>query len=207
MIEMKKALVMKKLGMMQVFNSEGEVEKVTALLALENYILRKKSVDVDGYSALVVAYSSVKEEKLSMPERGTFKESKKYFRKLTELRLNNSSEAEVGTNLAVTIFIENEKVNVKGNTKGRGFTGCIKRHNFTIGPISHGSKHHRRGGSNGAGTGQGHVWKGQKMPGRYGNETITVKNLKIIKVLQEKNIILVKGSVPGMTGQILKVFN
>ncbi len=207
MKEINKGLVTKKLGMSQVFNADGEVVQVTVLQALENVIVQKKLADKDGYQALQVGVNETKEVKLIKPVIGQFKDVKRFFKKLIELRLTKIDQLNIGDNLNVTIFDENEKVNVSGVTKGKGFTGCVKRHNFTIGPISHGSKHHRRGGSNGAGTGQGKVWKGQKMPGHDGHMNVTVKNLKVVKVLAERNIIMVKGAVPGPVGQVVKVYN
>ncbi|MEK6556986.1 MAG: 50S ribosomal protein L3, partial [Candidatus Margulisiibacteriota bacterium] len=141
------------------------------------------------------------------PMKGQSAGLSRFFKKMVELRLKNSDEFKLGEALSVIQFEENEKVNASGIMKGRGFTGTVKRYNFTIGPISHGSKHHRRKGTSGAGTGQAKVWKGQKTAGHYGNVLATVKNVLVIKVLAEKNILLIKGAVPGPTGGLIKIYN
>ncbi|MDD5455626.1 MAG: 50S ribosomal protein L3 [Candidatus Margulisbacteria bacterium] len=207
MKELNKGLITKKIGMTQMFDDKGQVVVVTVLEACDNFIVSKKTADKNGYQALKVGSREVKEEKLTKPAAGQFKAAGKFFKKIHEIRLKNIDTYNAGEELKVDIFKDNEKVNVSGIIKGRGFTGTVKRYNFTIGPISHGSKHHRRKGTSGAGTGQAKVWKGQKTAGHYGNCLVTVKNLKIYKVMPEKKLILVKGAVPGAVGGTVKVYN
>lgn len=182
MKELNKGLLAKKIGMTMIFSENGELIPVTVLEACENVVIQKKDKKTDGYNSLKIAYREVKENKMTKPEKGQMKEIKdKNYKKNAEVRLKDDSKYNVGDALTVSMFEEKEKVSVTGISKGRGFTGTVKRHNFTISPISHGSKTHRRQGSIGAGTGQGKVWRGQKMPGHYGAEQITTKKLKSYK--------------------------
>ncbi|OGI05898.1 MAG: 50S ribosomal protein L3 [Candidatus Margulisbacteria bacterium GWF2_35_9] len=205
MKELNKGLFAKKIGMTKIFTETGEAIPVTVLEACENVVIQKKDKKTDGYNSLKLGYREVKESKMNKAEMGQMKD--KYFKKSAEVRLKDDSKYNVGDALTVSIFEEKEKVSVTGISKGRGFTGTVKRHNFRISPISHGSKSHRRQGSIGAGTGQGKVWRGQKMPGQFGAEQITTKNLKVIRVIAEKGLLLVQGGVPGANKGIVKIYN
>ncbi len=207
MKQINKGLLTKKVGMTKLFNEIGEAVPVTVLQLLENKVVQKKTIENDGYESIRVGYIAAKESKVSKPNQGQFKAVESLYRKIKELRLKDVSGFEIGSSLDVSIFEISEKVNAQGATKGRGFTGTVKRHNFSIGPMAHGSKNHRRCGSIGAGTSPGKVWKGQKMPGHHGNELVTIKNLKIVKIDQEKGLVLVKGAVPGANGSEVVLYN
>lgn len=207
MKEINKGIIAKKIGMTQVFSEKGSIVPVTVLEACENVILQKKSSDKDGYTAVKVGLKEVNADRLSKPMKGQSATLNRFFKKMVELRLKNSETLNLGEALSVVQFSENEKVSASGVMKGRGFTGTVKRYNFTIGPISHGSKHHRRKGTSGAGTGQAKVWKGQKTAGHYGNVLATVKNVLVVKVMAEKNVLLIKGAIPGPTGGLIKIYN
>ena len=207
MKKINKGLLTKKIGMTKVFNEEGEALSVTVLQVIENKIIQKKTVDTDGYESVRVGYSPEKESKVNKPNQGQFKAVEGLFRKIKEFKFKDMTSYEVGASLPIDIFEINEKVNATGVTKGRGFTGTVKRYNFAISPMAHGSKNHRRCGSIGAGTGQGKVWKGQKMPGHYGNDNVTVKNLKIVRIDQARSLVLVKGAVPGANGSEIVLYN
>jgi len=205
MKELNKGLLAKKIGMTRIFADNGRVIPVTVLEACENVVVQKKNVEKDGYQALKVGYREVKESKMSKPEKGQM--SDKFFKKNAEVRLKDDSKYNIGDSLSVSMFEESEKVCVTGISKGRGFTGTVKRFNFKISPMSHGSKSHRRQGTIGAGTGQGKVWKGHKMPGHHGTDQITTKNLKVVRVIEEKGLLLVQGGVPGANKGIVKIYN
>ncbi|MDD4526791.1 MAG: 50S ribosomal protein L3 [Candidatus Margulisbacteria bacterium] len=207
MKKINKGLVTKKIGMTKLFNEAGEALSVTVLQVVENKIIQKKTMDNDGYESVRVGYSPEKESKVSKPNQGQFKAVEGLFRKIKEFKFADMSKFEVGASLPASMFDINEEVNATGTTKGRGFTGTVKRYNFTISPMAHGSKNHRRCGSIGAGTSPGKVWKGQKMPGHYGNTTVTIKNLKIVKIDQERSLVLVKGAVPGANGSEIVLYN
>lgn len=202
-----KGILTKKQGMTQIFNEKGDLIPITVLSVLENIIVQKKTKDKDGYDALKIGYNEMKESRATKPLMGMHKTVARVFKNYQELRIPNIDIANVGETIPLTQFAEDELVNATGTSKGRGFTGTVKRYNFTIGPISHGSKHHRRKGSSGAGTGQAKVFRGQKCAGHHGNAQITVKNVKVFKILSEKNIILVRGAVPGANGSLVKLFN
>ena len=206
MKDINKGILTKKIGMTQLFGEQGEVTPVTVLQAFENTVVQVKTPEKDGYSAVKVGLIETKEDKVKKPIKGQAKEVSKAYKKFVELRLKNSAELKVGDSIKVDQFEENEKVVVTGISKGRGFTGTVKQYNFAIGPMTHGSKSHRRQGTIGAGTGQSKVWRGQKMPGRYGAEKVSVKNVSIAKIMADENLILVQGSVPGATGGIVKIY-
>lgn len=202
-----KELLTKKIGMTTYLNESGETISITVLQAFENNVISKNLIEKDGINILRVGLIKTEENKVNKVFGGQFKGLSSFFKKIVELNFKESVKYEIGQDIKVDLFSENEKINATGYTKGRGFAGTVKRYNFTIGPITHGSKHHRRNGSIGAGTGEGKVWKGKKMPGRYGNEKVTIKNLKIIKIDTEKNLILVKGAVPGSNGSTVRIYN
>ena len=200
---MSKAILGKKLGMTQVFTEEGAVVPVTVVEASPNVVVRVKTVDTDGYNSIQLGYGEIKEKHLTKPVKGQFDKAGvapvKYLR---EFRLTDTPDYTVGQTLAADIFASGDLVDVIGTSKGKGFAGTIKRHGFHRGPMSHGSKSHREPGSMGpmhSGPG-GRVIKGKKLPGRMGNANVTVQRLTIVKVDAERNLILVKGAIPGATG-------
>ena len=199
-------LMGKKLGMTHVFDQDGNSVPVTVVQAGPCPIVQVKTPGSDGYSALQVGFESIPNHKLSKPKQGHFKKSglKQPTRHLTEFRLEDSSSYEVGSELTVNQFEAGVSIDVQGQSIGKGFMGTVKRHGFSRGPMSHGSKSHRIPGSIGAGTTPGRVYKGHKMAGRKVG-TAKVKNLEVVQVDQERNIILIKGSTPGANGAILKI--
>jgi large subunit ribosomal protein L3 len=200
-------LIGRKVGMTQVFKEDGKVVPVTVIEAGPCYVIQKKESEKDGYTAIQLGFDK-KEKNIKKPEAGHFKNSGKgVFRKLKEFRVtdNELNEFELGSEINVDMFKTGEYVMVTGFTKGRGFTGVMKRWNFGGGCRSHGSKFHRKGGSIGQNVHPGKIWKGKKMAGRYGNEQVTVKNLEIVKVGSSDNTIVVKGAIPGATGGIVYI--
>ena len=197
---MRIGLIGKKLGMTQIFDDEGNVVPVTVIETGPCYVTHIKKTDTDGYSAIQIGFEEIPEKKLNKPELGHLKKKQlPPLKILKEVRLESDEEVEnfkVGDKLTVEIFKEGEYVDVTGKTIGKGFQGVMKRHGFHGGPASHGSMSHRAPGSIG-GTTPARVLKGKKMPGHMGNETKTVQNLKVVKVLPEENILMVKGAVPG----------
>lgn len=204
---MKKAILGKKIGMTQSFDDKGNVVPVTVLQAGPCPVVQKKTVASDGYGAIQVGFGSQKEQRLSKPERGHFKKANvaPCFH-LEELRFNNIEEFQVGQVLGADIFQVGEKIDVTGISKGKGTAGSIKRHNQRRGPMGHGSRYHRGPGSLSA-VGPAKVLKGRALPGRMGAERVTVQNLEIIKIDTERNLLLVKGSVPGIRGSLLRIKN
>ena len=200
-------IIGKKIGMTQVFIEDGKVVPVTVVEAGPCVVIQKKNKEKDGYTALQIGFDK-KEKKITKPEAGhTKKAGKGVFRKLKEFRVS-AEELEkfnLGDEVKVDLFTVGEKVKVTGFSKGKGFTGVMKRWNFSGGRSTHGSKFHRKTGSIGQCVFPGKVWKGKKMPGRQGNEQVTVKNLEIIKVLPAENTILIKGAVPGANGNLVYV--
>lgn len=200
-------LIGKKLGMTHVFDQEGNSVPVTVVQAGPCPVVQVKTPESDGYSALQVGFESIPTHKLNKPLQGHFKKSglKDTTRHLSEFRLTEAASHEVGSELTVEQFEVGSMVTVQGEAIGKGFMGTVKRHGFSRGPMSHGSKSHRIPGSIGAGTTPGRVYKGKKMAGRKPNKTTTIKNLAVVDVNQEQNIILIKGSTPGANGAILKI--
>ena len=193
--------------MTQVYLETGELVPVTVIEAGPCPVVQVKRESTDGYNALQIAFGSRKEKNASKALMGHYKKAgvSTAGRHLREIRLDGEPEQEPGTALTVEIFDGEAKVDVIGTTKGRGFQGVVKRWNFAGGPASHGSMFHRRGGSYGMCQWPGEVVKGKKMPGHFGTDRRTVQNLKVVKLLPEKNLILVKGSVPGATGSTVIV--
>jgi len=186
----------RKKGMTQVFSPEGEAIDVTVIEAGPCYITQIKTEETDGYKAVQIGYEEAK--KLNKPEEGHLKKIGKKLRHLKEFRVNDVEGLSLGDRIDVSIFEEGELVDVTGRSKGRGFAGVVKRWDFAGGPKTHGqSDRHRAPGSIGASTDPGRVLPGKKMAGHYGDEKITVQNLKVVRIIPEKNIIMVKGSVPG----------
>ena len=203
---MKKALIGKKVGMTQIFDENGKVIPVTAIEVGPCTVTQIKTVEQDGYTAVQLGYGEVKESKLNKPELGKFKKSniapKKY---LKEVRLDSIEGIKVGDELKADVFAEGDKVDIQGTSKGKGFQGVIKRWGQSRGPMGHGSMYHRRPGSMGSTSTPGRVYKGKRLPGHMGVQTVTIQNLAVVKVDTDKNVILVKGSVPGAKGSILKI--
>ena len=203
---MSTTLIGKKVGMTQVYMETGELVPVTVIEAGPCPVVQVKSKATDGYSAVQIGYGAKKEKNASNGALGHFKKGNQPpLRHLREIRLEADSGLAVGAALTVEIFQDEAKVDVIGTTKGHGFQGVMKRWNFAGGPASHGSMFHRRGGSYGMRQSPGHVQKGKKMPGHFGVDRRTVQNLAVVKILPEKNLILVKGSVPGANGSLVLV--
>lgn len=202
---MKKAILGKKIGMTQLFDQEGNVVPVTVIQAGPCPVIQKKTSATDGYNAIQVGFQAQKEQRLNKPERGHFKRANVApTRYLVEFRLDNIDEYQVGQEVLVDIFEAGEHIDVTGISKGKGTAGSIKRHNQARGPMSHGSHYHRSPGSLGA-VDPAKVFKGRALPGRMGDERITVQNLEIFQVDPERNLLLVKGSMPGIRGSLLRI--
>jgi large subunit ribosomal protein L3 len=197
-------LLGKKLGMSQIFMDDGKVVPVSLINAGPCPIVQVKTKESDGYLAIQVGLGERK--KVSKPMSGHLKKANlKSVANLGEFRLKDPEKYKVGDRLDVSIFAVGDKVSVAGWTKGRGFSGGIKRWGWHGGPATHGSMSHRRTGSNSSGSSPGRVWKGKHMAGRYGNERVTMKNLKVVKIDKEKNLLYLKGAVPGAKNALLIV--
>ena len=203
---MKKTIIGKKIGMTQIFDESGKVIPVTAIEAGPCVIAQVKTVETDGYNAIQLGFGEVKESKVNKPVKGHFtKASIKPTKHLREFRVDEVENYNVGDEIKVDTFEVGDKLDVQGTSKGKGFQGVIKRHGQSRGPMGHGSMYHRRPGSMGPTSTPGRVFKGKKLPGHMGVQTITIQNLDVVKVDTDKNVILVKGSVPGVKGAILKI--
>jgi large subunit ribosomal protein L3 len=202
---MTKGILGRKIGMTQVFAENGDLVPVTVIEASPNVVLQKKSVDTDGYGAVQVGFEDLREKLANKPLKGhVAKANTAPKRFVRELRNVNLSEYEVGQEVKVDIFAEGDIVDVTGISKGKGFQGAIKRHNQSTGPMAHGSRYHRRPGSMGP-VAPNRVFKNKLLPGRMGGERITVQNLQIVKVDTERNLLLVKGNVPGPRKALITV--
>ena len=205
---MKKGIYGKKLGMTQIFTEEGLVVPVTVVEVEPCVVIRKKTVETDGYNAIQVATGEVKEKHLNKAEKGQFDKLKLAYKKyVRELRLDDIESINVGDELKADIFAAGELVDVQGISKGKGFQGVIKRHGQHIGPKGHGSMYHRRPGSMGPTSSPGRVFPGKKLPGHTGKDTVTVQNLEVVRVDMDKNVILIKGSVPGRKNSLVRIKN
>ena len=203
---MQKGLIGRKVGMTQIFDEEGKVIPVTAIEVGPCTVTQIKAVEQDGYTAVQLGFGDVKERKLNKPELGHLSKNKLAPKKyLREFRLDSVEGMKVGDELKADVFAVGDKVDVQGTSKGKGFQGVIKRHGQSRGPMGHGSMYHRRPGSMGPTSTPGRVFPGKNLPGHMGVETVTIQNLEVVKVDLDKNVILVKGSVPGTKGAILKV--
>ncbi len=201
-----KGIIGKKIGMTQIFDEKGNVIPVTVIEAAGNIVAQVKTTETDGYNAIQLGYGEVKANRINKPEAGHFAKAKIENRKhLREFRTDDVANYKVGDEVKVDIFTAGEKVDVQGTSKGKGFQGVIKRHGQSRGPMTHGSMYHRRPGSMGQRSTPGRVFKGKKLPGHMGRVTVTIQNLDVVRVDTDKNVILVKGSVPGAKGTILKV--
>lgn len=203
---MKTTLLGKKIGMTQVFDENNRLVPVTVIEAGPCPVTQVKTSEKDGYSAVQIGFRAQKEHRLSKAALGHFKKAGvEPLAELREFRVENEGELNVGDVLTVEKFEAGQKIDVIGTSKGRGFQGVVKRYGFAGGPASHGSMFHRRGGSYGMCQWPGHVIKGKKMPGHMGDVQRTVQNLTVVKVLADKNLILVKGSIPGSRGSLVSV--
>lgn len=203
---MKKAILGKKLGMTQLFCDDGKMIPVTVVEAGPCVVVQKKTVETDGYEAVQFGFSDKEERKMNKPLKGHFdKAGVAYKRYLREFRLDDISSLNVGDEIKADIFEAGESVDVTGRTKGRGYTGTVKRWNTHRGPMSHGSGYHRGVGSMGACSDPSRVYKGKKLPGHYGNEQVTIQNLDIARVDAERNLILVRGAIPGPKGGLVYI--
>ncbi len=205
---MQKGILAQKLGMTQIFDEIGRVVPVTVVLAGPNAVVQKKTVEKDGYDSVQVGFIDLKEKKANKPVKGHFAKAgvtpKKYVK---ELRLDDVSGLNVGDEIKADIFEAGEKIDVAGITKGKGFAGTIKRWGTHRGPMTHGSGYHRGPGSMGMCSDPGRVYKGKRLPGHMGVERVTIQNLTVVKVDAEKNIMLIKGGVPGPKGGLLIIKN
>lgn len=200
---MAKGILGKKLGMTQLFSPEGKLIPVTVVEANPSVVLQTKTVETDGYNAIQLGYGVVKDKNVTKPMKGHFaKAGIKPVKFIREFRLAAAPEYSVGQTIACDVFEQGQLIDVIGVAKGKGFAGAIKRHNFSRGPMAHGSKSHREPGSMGPrmSGGGGKVFKGKKLPGRMGNQKVTVQRLTVVKVDVERNLILIKGAVPGPKG-------
>ena len=203
---MQKGLIGRKVGMTQIFDEEGKVIPVTAIEVGPCTVTQIKTEEQDGYTAVQLGFGDVKERKLNKPELGHLSKNKLAPKKyLREFRLDSVEGMKVGDELKADIFAVGDKVDIQGTSKGKGFQGVIKRHGQSRGPMGHGSMYHRRPGSMGPTSTPGRVFPGKNLPGHMGVETVTIQNLEVVKVDLDKNVILVKGSVPGTKGAILKI--
>ena len=203
---MNKGLIGKKIGMTQIFDESGKVIPVTVIEAGPCVVAQVKTEETDGYTAVQLGFGDIKEKKLNKPTKGHFTKvnvtPKKHLR---EFRLDSVEGLTVGQELKADVFAAGDKVDIQGTSKGKGFQGVIKRHGQSRGPMGHGSMYHRRPGSMGPTSTPGRVFKGKKLPGHMGSQTISIQNLEVVRVDLDKNVILVKGSVPGAKGAILKL--
>ncbi len=201
-----KKMLGKKIGMTQIFNEDGTVVPVTVIEAGPMKVLQKKTIENDGYNAIQVGYGMAKEQRVNKPLKGHFdKADVEYKKYLGEFIVEDSNEFEIGQELKVDVFEAGEKIDVVGVSKGKGTQGPIKRHGLGKGRETHGSKTHRAPGAMSAAASPGRVLKGKKLAGRMGNERITVQNLEVVRVDGERNLLLVKGAVPGPKGGLVRI--
>ncbi|MGL5352847.1 MAG: 50S ribosomal protein L3 [Clostridium sp.] len=195
---MKKAILGKKIGMTQIFDENGKVVPVTVVEATPCVVVQKKTIQKDGYDAIQVGFGEIREKLVNKPKKGHYaKAGVSLKRKLKEFRLEDCSTYEVGQEITVNVFVAGEKIDVSGVSKGKGFQGVIKRWNANRGPMTHGSKFHRAVGSMGASSDPSKTFKNKHMPGHMGAVNTTVQNLEVVKIIAEKNLILIKGGIPG----------
>jgi len=203
---MVKEIYGKKLGMTQIFGENGIAVPVTVIEVEPCTIVAKKTEDKDGYNAIVISFGQIKEKNANKPMKGIFaKANVPVQRHLREIKVENLDEYEIGKTIDVNVFENGDRVDVQGVSKGKGFQGVIKRHGQHRGPMGHGSMYHRRPGSMGATSTPGRVFKGKKLPGHMGSVVSSILNLEVVKVDSDKNVVLVKGSVPGAKKAIVRV--
>lgn len=205
---MQKAILGRKLGMTQILQESGKVIPVTVIEAGPNAVVQKKEIERDGYSAVQVGFIDLKEKKVTKPMKGHFaKAGVAPKRFLHEFKLENAAEINVGDEIKVDIFAVGEKIDVAGISKGKGFAGTVKRWGTHRGPMTHGSGYHRGPGSMGAASSPSRVFKGKRLPGHMGVDRVTIQNLEVVKIDVEKNLLLVRGAVPGPKGGLLIIKN
>ena len=202
---MSKGLLGKKVGMTQIFKETGEIVPVTVIEAGPCLVIQKKTEETDGYSAIQLGFEEKREALVNKPLKGHYsKAGQKPLRYLREVRIDNVTEYQVGQEVKADLFAAGEHVDVAGTSKGKGFAGGIKRHGFQRGPMGHGSKYHRRPGSLGA-KGPARVFKGRRLPGRMGADRVTIQNLEVVRVDVDRNLLLVKGAIPGPKGSLIMI--
>jgi large subunit ribosomal protein L3 len=195
-----------KLGMTQVFDEEGKAIPVTVVQAGPCTVTQIKTKQTDGYTAIQVGYHEIKPKAINKPEMGHLaKSSAPPLRHLREYRLDDTSSFELGQSMGADLFTAGQIVDVTGTSIGRGFAGYQKRHNFKRGPMAHGSKNHRLPGSTGAGTTPGRTFPGKRMAGRYGGTRVTIRKLQVVRIDSDRNLLLIKGAVPGKPGALLSI--
>lgn len=203
---MTKGILGKKVGMTQVFTEGGELVPVTVIEAKPNVVLQVKTVETDGYNAIQLGFDDKRNVLSNQPEQGHVKKAdtspKRFIREIRDAELG---DVEVGSEITVETFKQGDIIDVTGTSKGKGFQGVIKRHNQSRGPETHGSRYHRRPGSMGQAADPARVFKGKKLPGRMGGQTTTIQNLEIVRVDADKNVILVKGNVPGPKKSMVEI--
>lgn len=200
-----KGILGKKIGMTQVFTEEGLVIPVTVVEAGPVAVTQIKTLENDGYEAIQVGYVDAKEKALNKPQKGHLAKDGVLKRHLKEFRVDTVEGYEVGQEIKADLFTAGEKIDVTGISKGKGFQGPIKRHGQSRGPESHGSRYHRRPGSMGACSYPGRVFKNKKLAGHMGSVKITIQNLEVVRVDAEKNLLLIKGAIPGAKGSVVTV--
>lgn len=201
-----KGILGRKVGMTQIFTKDGDLVPVTVVQVEENVVMQKKTVETDGYNAVQLGFDDKPERLVNQPEKGHAEKAnatpKRYIREIRDFDI----DVEVGSSVKPgDVFTEGDIVDVTGTSKGKGFQGSIKRHNFSRGPMTHGSRYHRKSGSMGSGIDQSRVFKGKKLPGHMGHKTITVQNLEIMKIDTENNVILISGNIPGSKKAIVTI--
>ena len=198
-----KGILGKKIGMTQIFTEVGAVVPVTVVEAGPNVVTQVKTVEKDGYNAIQVGFEDAKEKSLNKPQKGHLAAANVLKKHLKEFRVDAVEEFTVGQEIKADLFAAGEKIDVTGTSKGKGFQGPIKRHGQSRGPESHGSRYHRRPGSMGACSFPGRVFKNKKLAGHMGSVKVTVQNLEVVRVDADKNLILVKGAIPGAKGSVV----
>lgn len=205
---MNKAIIGKKIGMTQIFTPEGKLVPVTVVEAGPCPVVQKKTPEVDGYSAVQVGFWVKKAKRVTKPEKGHFaKSGVEPSRVLKEFKLDNAADMNLGDVIKADVFAEGDKVDVTGTSKGHGYAGTVKRFGTHRGPMAHGSKYHRGPGSLGACSTPSKVMKGKKLPGHMGVDKVTALNLEVVRVDAERNLLLIKGAVPGPRGGYVTVKN
>ena len=203
----RKGILGRKEGMTQIFDENGNMIPVTVISAEPNVVLQKKTIETDGYESVQLGFMDKRANLINKPLAGHFAKTettpKRYIK---EMRLSGMKEYDPGQEVKIDIFTAGDFVDVTGTSKGKGFQGVIKRHNQHTGPMSHGSKYHRGVGSMGV-ISPNHIRKGKNMPGRMGHETVTIQNLQVVRVDSDKNIILIKGNVPGPNKSLIAIKN
>lgn len=198
-------LIGEKIGMTHQFNEQGNLIPVTVLKIEKNIVINKRIINKDGYNALIIGTGDIKEKKVTKPYKGQFKNEVAPKKHLKEFKISDPEKYEIGQQIGLEIFNNNDYVDIIGISKGKGYQGVVKRHHFAGGPKTHGSKFHRHNGSTGQNTYPGRVFKGIKRAGRMGGDKRTVQNLKIFNIDNEDNLLIVKGAVPGIKKGIVYI--